>query len=83
MVAPCMLRPLPSEVTVFSCAPVLATGASQKAAVLDPCFWDQNDRQRRISTKETNNEKAFKILTGGEDHAGKDRLVQHGGLSGP
>jgi hypothetical protein len=25
------------------------------------CFRDQNGRQRRISTKETNNKKAFKI----------------------
>ena len=37
------------------------------------CFRDQNGRQRRISTKETNNKKALKIVEeferGGEDQA--------------
>jgi hypothetical protein len=34
---------------------------TSEIAVLTACFRDQNGRQRRISTKETNNKKALKI----------------------
>jgi hypothetical protein len=42
------------------------------------CFRDQNGRQRRISTKETNNKKALKIVEeferGGEEVSGEGAI---------
>jgi hypothetical protein len=40
------------------------------------CFRDQNGRQRRISTKETNNKKALKIAEEFERAAGTKRTLE-------
>jgi hypothetical protein len=53
--------------------PWQAFGNIRKSQYWTACFRDQNGRQRRISTKETNNKKALKIAEeferGGEDQA--------------